>query len=329
MNKKCTGCGVPLQTTNVDDLGYVKNIDSNICERCFRINHYNDYKKVQKDNTDFVKILKQINETNDLVVLVVDLFNLPANFDLITNELTNDILLVLTKRDLLPKVVKDEKLSNYMEKYKLNYVDKIIISSNKNYNLDELMDTINYYQKGKNVYVVGYTNAGKSTLINKIIYNYTDLDSSITTSMLPSTTIDSINIDITSSLTLIDTPGIIESGNIVNYIEESMLKRVLPRKEVKPITYQIRGNQTVLVDNILRIDAKDTNLTFYFSGMLKIDRYYNNTAKLKELPPKIVEVNSNSDLVISGLGFIKCVKRCKLTVYLDESVKIFVRDSLI
>ena len=31
------------------------------------------------DNNDFVKILKEVNKTNDLVVLVVDLFNINEN----------------------------------------------------------------------------------------------------------------------------------------------------------------------------------------------------------------------------------------------------------
>ena len=48
------------------------------------------------------------------------------------------------------------------------------------------------YKNSSNVYFVGYTNSGKSTLINKIIYNYSDISSMITTSSLPNTTIDTI-----------------------------------------------------------------------------------------------------------------------------------------
>ena len=44
MNKQCLGCGVILQTTNKDKIGYIpknKLEDSNYCERCFQITHYN------------------------------------------------------------------------------------------------------------------------------------------------------------------------------------------------------------------------------------------------------------------------------------------------
>ena len=53
-------------------------------------------------------MLKAINETKDLVILVIDVLNMPENLDFVKELLTNDILLVLTKRDLLPKSVSDE-----------------------------------------------------------------------------------------------------------------------------------------------------------------------------------------------------------------------------
>ena len=188
---KCVGCGSILQTDDNNKEGYTKNINNSLCERCFRIKHYNDYKLISKDNNDFINILVNINK-KDLVVLVVDLFNIPKELDILNKYLNNNILLVLTKRDILPLSVYDVNLINYFDKYNLNIVDKLIISSNKNYNFDILLDKIRKNKTSNNVYVVGFTNAGKSTMINKILYNYTDIVPVITTSMLPSTTIDSI-----------------------------------------------------------------------------------------------------------------------------------------
>ena len=37
--------------------------------------------------------------------------------------------------------------------------------------MDLVFEKINELKTSENVYVVGYTNSGKSTLINKIIYN--------------------------------------------------------------------------------------------------------------------------------------------------------------
>ena len=106
----CKGCGIELQDKNKKQIGYTEKIENNLCERCFRIRNYGEYKTIIKDNSEFIKILKEINETKDLVVLVIDIFNLQKNLDEIKENLKNDILLVITKRDILPKSIKDEKL---------------------------------------------------------------------------------------------------------------------------------------------------------------------------------------------------------------------------
>ena len=79
-------------------------------------------------------------------------------------------------------------------------MDKIIVSSKNNYNLDLLMEKINNYKKTNNVYFVGYTNAGKSSLLNKIIKLCNLDDTLITTSSLPATTIDLIHIKINNAI---------------------------------------------------------------------------------------------------------------------------------
>ena len=305
---KCRGCGELIE-------------NDGLCERCFRIKHYNDYKIVSKSNNDFIPILKNI-DNNDLVLLVVDLFNI-GDLSLIRKYLKNDILLVLTKRDLLPKSVSFDKLYNY--DYKINYIDKIIISSSKNYNFDELLNKINKYKKSNNVYVVGYTNAGKSTMINKLIYNYSDTKTEITTSPLPSTTLNTIEIKL-NGITLIDTPGLLDEGDISNYVSGEELKKIIPKKEIKPVTYQIKGNQTIVIDKYLQIEASDIDLTFYMSNNLEIKRYYKNIPT--NLKKHIIEVNKN-DIVIKGLCFIKTNKKSVLNIYTLENVKVFTRKSMI
>ena len=75
---KCIGCGATLQDKYTEQVGYTKSLDIKLCERCFRINNYNDYKLINKDSSSFIDILKNINKTNDLVILVIDLFNIKS-----------------------------------------------------------------------------------------------------------------------------------------------------------------------------------------------------------------------------------------------------------
>ena len=322
---KCTGCGVLLQDTNKEKLGYTTNLKNNLCERCFRIRNYNEYSKVLKDNEDYIKILKNINK-NDLVVLVVDLFNF-CNLNEISNYLKNDILLVLTKRDLIPRSCYNEKILNYFDSLNLNIKDKIIVSSKKNYNMDLVFEKINELKTSENVYVVGYTNSGKSTLINKIIYNYSDNNNIITTSNLPSTTIDSIEIKVNNELTLIDTPGLLTKGDIIDYVDKNMLKKIIPNKEIKPITYQITKKCSISVEDILRLDVEDINFTMYISNNLKIEKFFKE--KETNLIKKQIKVKKGKDLVVQGLTFITFNKDVELTLYIMEGVNIYTRDKFI
>ena len=106
---KCIGCGAVLQSTLKDEIGYVKNVESKLCERCFKIRNYGEYITAIKEVSEFESLLKSINDTNDLVILVCDLFNFNPNMELISKYIRNDVLLVLTKRDLLPKSLYEEK----------------------------------------------------------------------------------------------------------------------------------------------------------------------------------------------------------------------------
>lgn len=317
MINKCAGCGdVLLDNSHI------------LCERCFRIQHYNDYKVVVKNNNEFLKILEDINKTNSLVVLVLDLFHLPKNLDVIKNMLKNDILLVLTKRDLLPKSVSDAKFLDYVDKFNIKYVDKVLISSPKNYNFDTLFGLIKKYKNSKEVYVVGFTNAGKSTMINKLIYNYSDNKTSITTSSLPSTTLGTIEIKFNDDLTIIDTPGLLDEGSIINYLDASMLKKINPKKEIRPITYQIRHKQIILVDELLEIECENKNsISLYFSNQLEVKRIYEK--RESGLVDHVIEVPERSDIVISGLGFVKVINPDKILIRTLPGVEVFVRDSLI
>ena len=221
---KCIGCGSILQDTDKNKDGYVLDINDKLCQRCFRIRYYNEYKNTIRDNNDYLKILDSINN-DDLVVYVTSLLDIRLDYI----DSFKNVIVVLTKRDILPKSVKDEKLIKYI-KSRYNPLEVIVVSSVKNYNIDYLFDTLRQYKKN-NIYVVGTTNGGKSTLINKIIKNYSDNDVVITSSMYPSTTLDKIEINILG-LNVIDTPGLINNGSIVNYIDNNLLKKITIKKRL-------------------------------------------------------------------------------------------------
>lgn len=327
---RCEGCGAYLQSLEPTKEGYIRADakKNTLCERCFRIQHYNEYKRVEKDNQTFIENLEQIKKNNDLVVLVVDLFHMNQNIIEIVKHCSKQLILVFTKRDLLPLSVSDEKLKEYTDVLGISPLETIIISSVKNKGLDELYEAIQKYQTSKYVYLVGYTNAGKSTLVNQLIYHYSDLERTITTSMLSSTTLGNIEIPLNENLVLLDTPGVLEEGNICDQLELSDLKKVLPKKEIKPITYQVKAKQSIWISKWVRVDTEDNNLTFYFSNQLPIDRTFGTKEEL-ELTPNVIRVKAGEDIVILGLGFIKVGKNETIIVYTLKNVSVYTRKSLI
>ena len=320
---KCIGCGSILQDTDENKDGYVLDINDKLCQRCFRIRYYNEYKNTIRDNNDYLKILDSINN-DDLVVYVTSLLDIRLDYI----DSFKNVIVVLTKRDILPKSVKDEKLIKYI-KSRYNPLEVIVVSSVKNYNIDYLFDTLRQY-KMNNIYVVGTTNGGKSTLINKIIKNYSDNDVVITSSMYPSTTLDKIEINILG-LNIIDTPGLINKGSIVNYIDNNLLKKITIKKEIKPKTYQLNGKGSILIEDLIRLDydTKGTSMTIYVNNLVNI-RFlgkYNN--KLLEGKCNKFSLDNNKDIVISDLCFIKFTKNVNLNIYSNYDVLIYERDNLI
>lgn len=332
--KRCSGCGVLLQDQNLLQEGYTTSLENDVCQRCFRMKNYGEYQVVTKSNDDYLKILKSVGETKDLVLYITDLLNLEENIEEIRNIIPNKMILVLNKKDVLPKSVKEEKLINYLKEKNIEFEEVIVVSVNKNINIDYLLKRIKYYQTSKNVYVVGHTNAGKSSLINKLISNYSENTQELTMSPLPSTTLNLVKIDINDHLTLIDTPGLVDNGSILNRVDASMVKKISPKKEIKPRTYQLRKNQSIIIEDLIRIDyveGEKNSFTLFVSNDLKVKRLLNlfNNDELKDKNKLTYEVKYDEDLVINGLGFVKIVNKGVIDVYIDKDIDTFMRKSLI
>ena len=324
MIKKCLGCGVILQNSNMTKEGYISDLEKDICERCFKLKYYGQYQEVNLNNETYKQILLEIPK-DALVVYLTSLLNI--NLDYI-KEFKN-VIIVLTKKDLLPKSVKDYKLVNYISKMTDNCLDIEIISSIKNYNLDNLLSKIKKYSNNKEVYFVGLTNSGKSTLINKLIKNYSEKDIEVTTSMYPSTTLNTIEINL-DNLKIIDTPGLLSNGSVLNSLSLKEIKKITPKKEIKPRSYQLKGSGSLVIEDYIRIDYfTDNNLTIYLANNLNITKMTHDNPRLKDTNKHNFTLSKDKDIVVEDLCFIKFTKECKIDIYTPLKVNIYDRDNLI
>ena len=359
----CIGCGVTIQTEDKTGLGYAPPAsltkENVICQRCFRLKNYNEIQDVSLTDDDFLNILHGIGETDSLVVKIVDIFDFNGSWINGLQRLVggNPILLVGNKADILPKSLKRERLIQWMKREAkelgLKPVDVFLVSAGRGQGIREVIDAIEHYRNGKDVYVVGCTNVGKSTFINRIIKEVSGEEDIITTSQFPGTTLDAIEIPLDDGSSLYDTPGIIHRHQMAHYLTAKNLKYVSPKKEIKPKTYQLNPEQTLFLGGLGRFDfiaGEKQGFTAFFDNELKLHRtklegasaFYDKhlgtlltppNSKEKEDFPKLVQhvftIKDKTDVVISGLGWIRVTGTAKVAVWAPEGVAVVTRKAII
>ncbi|MDQ0269531.1 ribosome biogenesis GTPase YqeH [Cytobacillus purgationiresistens] len=361
----CIGCGVRIQTDHPEEIGFAPHSalekEEVICQRCFRLKHYNEVQDVSLTDDDFLKILNGIGNKDALIVKIVDIFDfngswLPGLHRFVGK---NKVLLVGNKVDLLPKSVKRNKLIGWMKheskELGLKPEDVFLVSAARGQQIAEVAAAIDEYRRGKDVYVVGCTNVGKSTFINRILKEVTGEGDVITTSHFPGTTLDMIEIPLSDGKSLIDTPGIINHHQMAHFVDKRDLKVITPKKEIKPRVYQLNEGQSLFFGGLARFDFMSggkKSFVCHFSNEINIhrtktekaDSLYKNHAGELLTPPRREQMDTfpelvrheftikeaKTDIVFSGLGWMTVNEAgVKVAAYVPKGVGVQVRKSLI
>ncbi|GAB6024910.1 hypothetical protein CHUAL_010015 [Chamberlinius hualienensis] len=216
----CGGCGAYLHCQNESIAGYLpseiltkmSNIELQdvLCQRCSFLQDYNIALNLSVPPETYSEIISKIKEKPSLIVLMVDLLDFPCSIwpgiiDLVGPE--QPILVVGNKVDLLPKDGFDylvrmkrilaESLKKYGIDNGMNIRNVRLISARTGYGIEELISDIhkNWGTTG-DIYVIGCTNVGKSTLFNALLQSdlckaqAMDLIQRATISIWPGTTLN-------------------------------------------------------------------------------------------------------------------------------------------
>lgn len=364
---QCIGCGATIQTSDPDEMGFLKlsafkkGLEKGqfYCQRCFRLRHYNELQDIAVDDTIFLEKLSEIAYDDALIINVIDIFDVEGS---LIHGLSRFIgkqpfVIFANKFDLLPKVTKPNRvihwLKHVMRDNDLFPQDVLLGSAAKGHTLTPLIELIEENIHHRNVYIVGVTNVGKSTLINQLIRHYGGDKEVITTSNHPGTTLDMIQIPMTEDHAIIDTPGVIHRSQLAHYLNRDAIKTLLPTKPLKPKTYQLNASQTIFLAGAARIDfvkGDKTAFTYYVSNdcyihrtkLSEADALYERhkgellspptTAELAAFPPltkKHIRLKANQDVAISGLGWLCANQAVALDVWVPKGVHIAVRESII
>lgn len=285
---KCVGCGIKLQEKDKNELGYTPNLNNALCERCFKLKNYNilTNKGINIDND---KLINKVNELNTCVLFLVDFINLDSEVIDTYKKIKSKKILIITKADIIPKNIKYQKLiQNIKNIYEIKE-DLILTSSKTKLNIKTITKIC---LEEKNICLAGFTNAGKSSLINALV------GSDITVSKKSNTTQDFIKLNV-DGINIYDAPGFMSNINREN----------IPRSIIRPITYQFPSKHYLLIQDIKLNILENSNFTIYVGNEANIiRRKENENVECKIIVPK------NSDVIIKGFCFINFKNTCMISL---------------
>lgn len=285
---KCVGCGIKLQEKDKNELGYTPNLNNELCERCFKLKNYNilTNKGINIDND---KLINKINELNACVLFLVDFINLDSEVIDAYKKIKSKKILIITKADIIPKNIKYQKLIQNIKNIYDIKEDLILTSSKTKLNIKTITKIC---LEEKNICLAGFTNAGKSSLINALV------GSDITVSKKSNTTQDFIKLNV-NGITIYDAPGFMSNINREN----------IPKSIIRPITYQFPSRHYLLIQDIKLNILENSNFTIYVGNEANIiRRKENENVECKIIVPK------NSDVIIKGFCFINFKNTCMISL---------------
>lgn len=367
MNIKCIGCGATIQTEDANKKGYIdkkvlenKN-DNFYCKRCFDLKHYNKEKIIKTSLDEYLLNLQKIKKDNGLIVYIVDSFDFEGSLIYNINEIlnTSNILFILNKVDLYLNSINKNKIKSYVLKYlknkKIKIKDIFLMSSFDENDINCLFNKIKELHNNKNIYFVGMTNVGKSTIINKIIKKFTGEEDVITVSNTLNTTLENIYIPLNDNCYIVDTPGLLNRNNLIYFLNKKTLDFITPKKYIKPRTFQLDSKQTLFIQGFVRIDFIEgerssfvtnlsNNVLVHRTKLEKADEFYENhkdgiliyptkeeRMKLGNFVTKKVKFfkEKKIDIAISGLGFITVSGSGYMEIKYFNNVKVIIREAMI
>ncbi len=308
--RRCFHCGAVLQTKNSKEPGYIleSTIENNkpdallYCNRCYSKIKALNYSELDQNVDDDLKlILKDALATDALLIWVVDLFafNGVFNPDIVKIAKKLDVLVLATKRDLFPRVVKNEVLTAFIEErfneVGINPIAIHLFGHESDIDPKDLIAKLNNLRKGKDVYMVGSATSGKTSIINKILTGYVNKSKwTINSEYYKDTKSKILEVPLSNSSFLYELPGFPLSTSAASKVEKEVAKTLMPKKSIKMTQRNMIKGDAILVGNLVQfsmIKGRTSIMRLYAAEGVEIKK-----CKISQIPEVEQENNRKRNI---------------------------------
>ncbi len=280
---RCYHCGAVLQSKNKHESGYIEkelleaeNAEQLVlyCRTCHdKMSIINAGMLGQDVDDEILKVLDDAVATDALILWVVDLFNFNGtlNPDVVKKLKNNKVTVIGTKRDLFPKKFEDKDLKEYL-KERFNEVGinpyGIFLFGNEDSVVDdEYIKALNKAREGHDVYLIGSTASGKTSLINRMLKFFTNTSKRvIKTIQYPGTSLQMLEIPFSKSAFCYEVPGFSLRNSVLGKVEKDIAKFITPKKEIRIHARNLSEDESIVVGSLAAfslVKGKPTQFRLY------------------------------------------------------------------
>lgn len=338
----CIGCGQAIQNQDPQNVGYAPKHDSVLCQRCYRLKHYKDISAFKKNQVNSNTVIQMIEDISGRIVLIVDVADIESTLfsGLNRHFVKRDFILVLTKKDVLPITVSEQKILRILQKRlheeNITVLEAFLLSNFDENKIALVRTKLLKYGLSDNLIVVGYANTGKSSFLNAL------LNVNLSTSEYANTTL-AIQSFAFSNHRIFDTPGIRLESSYLDILSIKKQGLYGINQRLKPKTIQLKGDQCFIFDDLLDVSiiGDASSITLYTSEHLpnhrtkysNRDHYLDNLEAYREEAKHMYEtlvLDDKIDVVFKQLGWVSIhAKNARIVVYTKVKNSIVFRKAMI
>jgi len=323
-----------------------------VCQRCFRIIHYNkdELGPVVADASN--RALREAAAWASHAALVVDLLDFEAGLPSPLLEVLDGkpLVVVANKQDLLPRKSTGAEATTWV-KSRLKQLgitaDVLVVSALTGFGFASFAEWIEANQP--KLLIAGVTNVGKSHIIARLLsmrfgrkQQYTVKP---TVSSYPGTTVSWSRWRLSGGIELADSPGFVPEGRLSDMLCPSCARELIPNRALRSKLYpaaagdlmHVPGRAAVLCrrsgPGALLIGYCGSGVNWEKSTERHLRKWtseYAGHCRIEKWEEHQVMLPRNHDLLIHGLGWVSARKSdCELTAYVPSGTQISVRPCLI